>query len=349
MSWVGGGGEVGGGEGGRGGEVVVFEMGVVAVAVLVVVMVVLVLAVVRWCGRCGVVMFVSGGDGIVGVGGVGVGGDYGATVVTAHAAFLMLLLSLLETVRQFWSRASPSPVPENKNGPPSPRPPPSTARGLLQPKIGDWGSARAVALYTGMRSMTHGVGTTCWLAPEVGCWAWSLFGRGLVLFNWMGVSVLVWQQCLALCNALPCFAFAFPFLSFPFLSFPFLSFPFLSSPFLSFPFLSFPFLSFPFLSFPFLSCRRLALPYYVSPCVTLSCLTFPCQVIKDAKGSEKADVYAFGILLWELATREEVGLVIVADAVPVVTSSLVSFLLVVRVAGHHLKRRDVEFCVSCVP
>jgi hypothetical protein len=33
-------------------------------------------------------------------------------------------------------------------------------------KIGDWGSARAVAL-TGAKSMTHGVGTACWLAPEV--------------------------------------------------------------------------------------------------------------------------------------------------------------------------------------
>ncbi|CAN0369616.1 unnamed protein product, partial [Hapterophycus canaliculatus] len=77
--------------------------------------------------------------------------------------------------------------------------------GQLQPKIGDWGSARAVALYTGMRSMTHGVGTTCWLAPEV---------------------------------------------------------------------------------------------------------------IKDAKCSEKADVYAFGILLWELATREQVGGLVQGPSVP---------------------------------
>jgi serine/threonine protein kinase len=33
-------------------------------------------------------------------------------------------------------------------------------------KIGDWGSARAT-LSTGSRTMTHGVGTACWLAPEV--------------------------------------------------------------------------------------------------------------------------------------------------------------------------------------
>lgn len=31
-------------------------------------------------------------------------------------------------------------------------------------------------------------------------------------------------------------------------------------------------------------------------------------MIKHAKGGDKADVYAFGILLWELATREEVRL-----------------------------------------
>ena len=32
-------------------------------------------------------------------------------------------------------------------------------------KIGDWGSARAAL--AGSRSMTRGVGTVCWLAPEV--------------------------------------------------------------------------------------------------------------------------------------------------------------------------------------
>ena len=38
--------------------------------------------------------------------------------------------------------------------------------GHLVAKIGDWGSARAIAL-TGAKSMTHGVGTACWLSPEV--------------------------------------------------------------------------------------------------------------------------------------------------------------------------------------
>ena len=33
-------------------------------------------------------------------------------------------------------------------------------------KIGDWGSARAIALSGTRRTMTQGVGTACWLAPE---------------------------------------------------------------------------------------------------------------------------------------------------------------------------------------
>jgi len=36
---------------------------------------------------------------------------------------------------------------------------------LIVAKIGDWGSARAAR--AGSRTMTHGVGTACWLAPEV--------------------------------------------------------------------------------------------------------------------------------------------------------------------------------------
>jgi hypothetical protein len=38
--------------------------------------------------------------------------------------------------------------------------------GQFVAKIGDWGSARAVQL-TGSKSMTQGVGTACWLSPEV--------------------------------------------------------------------------------------------------------------------------------------------------------------------------------------
>ena len=41
-----------------------------------------------------------------------------------------------------------------------------TAPGKFIAKIGDWGSARAIAM-TGSKSMTHGVGTACWLSPEV--------------------------------------------------------------------------------------------------------------------------------------------------------------------------------------
>ena len=38
-------------------------------------------------------------------------------------------------------------------------------RSTVVAKIGDWGSARATL--SGSRTMTHGVGTACWLAPEV--------------------------------------------------------------------------------------------------------------------------------------------------------------------------------------
>lgn len=38
--------------------------------------------------------------------------------------------------------------------------------GKYTAKIGDWGSARAIALSGSARSMTQGVGTACWLAPE---------------------------------------------------------------------------------------------------------------------------------------------------------------------------------------
>lgn len=53
-------------------------------------------------------------------------------------------------------------------------------------KIGDWGSARAAL--SGSRTMTHGVGTACWLAPEVIKHARSskysdVYGYGIVLWE----------------------------------------------------------------------------------------------------------------------------------------------------------------------
>ena len=53
-------------------------------------------------------------------------------------------------------------------------------------KIGDWGSARATL--SGSRTMTHGVGTACWLAPEVikhaRCSKFSdVYGYGVILWE----------------------------------------------------------------------------------------------------------------------------------------------------------------------
>ena len=54
-------------------------------------------------------------------------------------------------------------------------------------KIGDWGPARAQAT-TATRSMTHGVGTACWIAPEVirsarGSKASDVYSFGIVLWE----------------------------------------------------------------------------------------------------------------------------------------------------------------------
>jgi serine/threonine protein kinase len=53
-------------------------------------------------------------------------------------------------------------------------------------KIGDWGSARATL--AGSRTMTHGVGTACWMAPEVlkhaRCSKYSdVYGFGIILWE----------------------------------------------------------------------------------------------------------------------------------------------------------------------
>jgi hypothetical protein len=59
-------------------------------------------------------------------------------------------------------------------------------KSTLVAKIGDWGSARATM--SGSRTMTHGVGTACWLAPEVIKHARSskfsdVYGYGIVLWE----------------------------------------------------------------------------------------------------------------------------------------------------------------------
>ena len=61
-----------------------------------------------------------------------------------------------------------------------------TTQSTIVAKIGDWGSARATL--SGSRTMTHGVGTACWLAPEVIKHARSskysdVYGFGIVLWE----------------------------------------------------------------------------------------------------------------------------------------------------------------------
>lgn len=56
----------------------------------------------------------------------------------------------------------------------------------MHAKIGDWGSARATL--AGSRTMTHGVGTACWMAPEVlkhaRCSKYSdVYGFGIILWE----------------------------------------------------------------------------------------------------------------------------------------------------------------------
>mmetsp|Transcript_28467 Transcript_28467/g.66806 ORF Transcript_28467/g.66806 Transcript_28467/m.66806 type:complete len:1136 (-) Transcript_28467:28-3435(-) len=66
------------------------------------------------------------------------------------------------------------------------RPQKMKTHSTLVAKIGDWGSARAT--WSGSRTMTHGVGTACWLAPEVikhaRCSKYSdVYGYGIVLWE----------------------------------------------------------------------------------------------------------------------------------------------------------------------
>jgi len=66
------------------------------------------------------------------------------------------------------------------------RPRKMKSHSALVAKIGDWGSARATL--SGSRTMTHGVGTTCWLAPEVIKHARSskysdVYGYGIILWE----------------------------------------------------------------------------------------------------------------------------------------------------------------------
>jgi len=58
--------------------------------------------------------------------------------------------------------------------------------GGVSAKIGDWGSARAAL--AGNRTMTHGVGTACWLAPEV-----IKHARASKKSDAYGFAIILWE------------------------------------------------------------------------------------------------------------------------------------------------------------
>lgn len=59
---------------------------------------------------------------------------------------------------------------------------------MFTAKIGDWGSARAIAASGAMDSMTQGVGTTCWLAPEV-----IEFAHASVASDTYAFGIILWE------------------------------------------------------------------------------------------------------------------------------------------------------------
>lgn len=62
-----------------------------------------------------------------------------------------------------------------------------TSECTILAKIGDWGSARATL--AGSRTMTHGVGTACWLAPEV-----IKHARSSKLSDVYGFGIILWEM-----------------------------------------------------------------------------------------------------------------------------------------------------------
>jgi serine/threonine protein kinase len=61
-----------------------------------------------------------------------------------------------------------------------------TTHSTIVAKIGDWGSARATL--SGSRTMTHGVGTACWLAPEV-----IKHARASKFSDVYGYGIILWE------------------------------------------------------------------------------------------------------------------------------------------------------------